>query len=203
MYLSKLVLDPRHPRARRDLGNPYEMHATLASLFDDLRTARPLWRLDQHRPPIVLLQSLVPPDFGRLEGRLGYQGYLREPPQSKPYLLPQRLEPGQVLRFRLEANPTVTRAGKRYGLRRVEDQLGWLERQAKKAGFQVLGATVSRIQRLRCLKRDSAAPIVLLAVRYDGHLRVEDADRLRRAIANGIGHGKALGLGLLSVAPGG
>jgi CRISPR system Cascade subunit CasE len=179
------------------------MHATLSWLFDDPKAARPLWRLDQHRPPVVLLQSLVPPNFGRLEERPGYRGYLREPPESKPYLLPQRLEFGQVLRFRLEANPTVTRAGKRRGLLRVEDQLRWLERQANRAGFRVLGATVSRIQRLRFPKRGSDTPIVLLAVRYDGHLRVEDADRLRHAIAHGIGHGKALGLGLLSVAPGG
>ncbi len=33
MYLSKLTLDPRHPQARRDLGDAYEMHRTLARAF--------------------------------------------------------------------------------------------------------------------------------------------------------------------------
>lgn len=202
MYLSKLVLNLRHPWVRRDLGNPYEMHSTLAWLFEDPKAARPLWRLESLRPPVILLQSVLPPDFDRLRNRDGYEGYFREPPQSKPYgRFLDRLTRGQVLRFRLEANPTVTRAGKRHGLRRVEDQIGWLHRQAQRCGFEILGATVSRVERRSFPKRGREVVIVLLAVRFDGYLRVRDPELFREAVVNGIGHGKALGLGLLSIAP--
>lgn len=201
MYLSKLVLNLRHGWARRDLGNPYEMHSTLLRLFDDPKAARPLWRLESMRPPTILVQSKEVPDFSHLLSANGYEGYFSATPQSKPYLLWERLAAGQVLRFRLDANPTVTKRGKRHGLRRIDEQLQWLHRRARWHGFEVLSATVSRIERRTFHKRGQGMPIVLLAVRFDGYLQVQQPDRLRAAIAQGIGHGKALGCGLLSVAP--
>jgi CRISPR system Cascade subunit CasE len=38
-------------------------------------------------------------------------------------------------------------------------------------------------------------------VQFDGFLSVEDPAQLGQALVNGIGHGKALGLGMLSLAP--
>jgi CRISPR system Cascade subunit CasE len=200
VYLSKLVLDPRHPMARRDLANPYELHATLSVALDDPQAARPLWRLEQRRPPVALVQTITRPDFSRVTSRDGYTGYFLAPPESKAFLLPERLAEGQVLRFRLEANPTVTRAGKRHGLRRAENQLAWLDRQAAAAGVDVLGATVSRVERRSFQKHGGQGRIVLLAVCFDGYLRVRNPEHLRGALARGVGHGKAMGLGLLSVA---
>ena len=53
MYMSKLVLDPRHLQARRDLANAYEMHRTLSRVFapsPDASPARFLWRrIGPHR----------------------------------------------------------------------------------------------------------------------------------------------------------
>jgi CRISPR system Cascade subunit CasE len=202
MYLSRMVLNPRNARARRDIGNPYEMHSTLARLFDDPKGARPLWRLEGRRPPVVLLQSAAPPDFARLADRDGYRDYLAAEPETKPYPPAGLVRAGARLRFRLEANPTVSRDGKRHGLRRVEDQLRWLGRQAEKCGFSIVEADVSLVDRRRFAKRGSDTPIVLLAVRFDGLLSVTSPDRLREAVRAGIGHGKAMGLGLLSLAPG-
>ena len=48
---------------------------------------------------------------------------------------------------------------------------------------------------------DSCHTIQILSVLYDGILTLTDADRFREALQTGIGHGKAMGLGLLSVAP--
>ena len=49
----------------------------------------------------------------------------------------------------------------------------------------------------------SDAPMVsgLCGILYDGILTVTDPDRFRDAQQTGVGHGKAMGLGLLSVAP--
>ena len=50
---------------------------------------------------------------------------------------------GQLLRFRLRANPTVTRAGKRHGLTSQGAQLAWLQRQGERGGFQLVSCGVS------------------------------------------------------------
>jgi CRISPR system Cascade subunit CasE len=44
-------------------------------------------------------------------------------------------------------------------------------------------------------------PLCLLAVRFDGLLQVADPARLQAALRQGIGSGKGLGFGLLSLAP--
>jgi CRISPR system Cascade subunit CasE len=44
-------------------------------------------------------------------------------------------------------------------------------------------------------------PIRIFSVLYDGILTVAEPDNFRQVLATGIGHGKAMGLGLLSVAP--
>lgn len=216
MYLSKLVLNPRHPLARRDLANPYELHSTLSWVFEATPNERVLWRVERGRLdslPVVLVQSHQAPMWERLQEREGYAGYFLAPPQTKPYTLPERLAAGQVLRFRLEANPTVTRAGKRHGLRREDEQIAWLERQGARHGFSLLyyetedgrkipSCRVTSAERRRFRKRQTGAYIVLWAVTYDGYLKVSNPVALRDAIAKGLGHAKGLGMGLLSIAPG-
>jgi CRISPR system Cascade subunit CasE len=190
------------PQARRDLANRYDLHRTLCWAFAAPREAHPLWRLELTRPgepPRLLVQSLAAPAWEEVAGR--HRGYFLNH-QTKPLDLRGRLVTDQRLRFRLEANPTVTRDGKRHGLWRLEDQMGWLARQAERGGFAVESAVVTRQERLALRKHDQARGIVLYSVLFDGYLRVRDAGRLVQALADGIGHGKALGLGLLSLGGG-
>ena len=35
MYLSRLILNPRHRRVQREVANPYEMHRSLMRAFPD------------------------------------------------------------------------------------------------------------------------------------------------------------------------
>jgi CRISPR system Cascade subunit CasE len=79
MFLSKLTLDPRHPQARPDLADAYEMHRTLARAFvPDAETAptRFLWRLERradYQPSsVVLVQSAQPADWSVLDAFPGY-----------------------------------------------------------------------------------------------------------------------------------
>ncbi len=44
-------------------------------------------------------------------------------------------------------------------------------------------------------------PITITTARYDGVLRITDAPQLRQALTHGIGHAKAFGCGLLTLAP--
>lgn len=208
MYLSRLQLDPRSKQARTDLASPYELHATLCHAFagPNQTPARFLWRAEVGKIPIVLVQSAGMPDWEKLARR--FPGYFAQPPASKPIPL-EHLQPAQVLRFRLRANPTVTKKDpnnpdskkrKRHGLKTLEEQLEWLHRQGAKGGFSVLGAMVVQSERVRMYKHDGSGPIVLQSVLYEGHLKITDLEVFKHTLAAGLGHAKALGFGLLSIA---
>jgi CRISPR system Cascade subunit CasE len=203
MYLSKLTLDLRSKEARRDLGDAYEMHRTLARAYvanEQSAPARFLWRLELgggfQFAPVVLVQSSIPANWHFLEL---LKNYARQPVDSKYVVLETMIQDGRCFRFRLLANPTVTRQGKRLGLVGVGDQLAWLERQAEQHGFanESAGVVASDL-----LTRDKdSRRLYVQRVCFEGVLRVTQADRLRNALRSGIGPAKAFGCGLLSVAP--
>lgn len=204
MYLTKITLNLRCERARRDLANPYEMHRTLSWAVAEAlqeRRERLLWRVEPYRltPPVVLVQTLTRPDWSKVFARFPDYGELD--PTSPKFFDPEFRE-GQVLRFRLRANPTVKRLEKRYALQSVEEKMEWLGRKLELAGAKVLRAMITGETRIRARKSaTSDAPfIVIHAVLYEGLLQVVDPARLKEALARGIGPAKGLGMGLLSLA---
>lgn len=211
MFLSRLILDLRSTQARRDLANPYQMHASLCRALagPDEPVPRFLWRAETMQAsewPKVLLQSPIEPAWERWLGHPALANYLVEPPETKPVSY-GALSSHQVLRFRLQANPTVTRKdpatqkNKRHGLKTIEEQLEWLGHQGQKSGFEVLGAVVVQSKRLRLSRHDpDRPPIVLQSVLFEGHLRITHLEAFQTTLAHGLGHGRALGFGLLSVA---
>jgi CRISPR system Cascade subunit CasE len=207
MFLSKLVLDPNHAQARRDLANPYEMHRTLSRFYADSPDSKParfLWRLEHSGDRVadegasVLLQSAT---AGHWQNLQGMPGYTRSLAPDKPFPLDQLLGGGRHLVFRLACNPTVTRAGKRYGLVREEDQLAWLARQGAQHGFAPLKVRIARSERASFRQGRVGHRITVQVVQFDGLLRVGDPEQMQSALVQGIGHAKALGLGMLSIAP--
>lgn len=204
MYLSKLTLDPRHPQARRDLSDAYEMHRTLVRAFvPDSQTAPPrfLWRLESgtavNSHANVLVQSEVPADWLPIEA---LSGYATEILGNKPVDLGGLIEVRGRYRFRLKANPTVTRAGKRYGLTCEDEQIAWLGRQGLRYGFSVLACVRGSSERIQVRQGSSGHWITVHSVLLDGMVEVQDAVTFVQAVHNGLGHGKALGLGLFSIA---
>lgn len=204
MYLSKLTLDPRHPLARRDISDAYEMHRTLARAFSpDPATApaRFLWRLERradHQPSsVVLVQSARPANWSTLDSLAGYADEILP---NKAVDLETLIQSGACCRFRLLANPTVTRAGKRYGLTREDAQLAWIARQGERHGFSVLGCIRGANEQLTVRQGRTGNRITLHTALFEGILQVVDTETLRQGVLNGFGHGKALGLGMLSLA---
>lgn len=207
MYLSKLVLDAEHPQARRDLANPYEMHRTLSRAFApaaDTRPGRFLWRLERATAggaedgAVVLVQSAGQANWEALAQQPGYTRALYP---NKYIELAQLLQDARAYVFRLACNPTVTRAGKRYGLAHEEEQMRWLMRQEEAHGFKVLRAGVGRSERVTIQQGRGGTRMTLQAVQFDGMLRAADVEKLGHALHNGIGHAKSFGLGMLSIAP--
>lgn len=203
MYLTRLTLDPRSAHARRDLGDAYEMHRTLARAFvADTQTSpvRFLWRLESSSNawaiPVVLVQADVEADWSALQA---LPNYLQKSIESKRLDLQQWVERSEFYRFRLQANPTVTRQGKRYGLVSEEQQLAWLSRQGERHGFSIDTALVTASDVIASRKGDCR--ISLQRACFDGRLQVQDPVAFNRALTVGIGPGKAFGCGLLSFAP--
>lgn len=215
MYLSRLILNPRNRRVQRELAQPYEMHRSIMRAFPaHLKEGeeRVLWRVDDdpRMGVLLLVQSWDAPDWSWL-AEDGAQGYLLPMQDASPAVKPfqPQLVAGQVLRFRLRANPTVKRRfadsgdHKRVGLYKEEEQIAWLERKAEAAGFCVLSVNSASDDPKAGQKREDGQThaLTLLAVRFDGLLQVTDPAKLVNAVRSGIGSAKGLGFGLLSLAP--
>lgn len=222
MFLHRIHLDPRCREARRDLADPYQLHATLCRAFNPPDRKCPegeiLWRLepetDSNGHPRILIQSRAIPAWGGI----GVKGWLAttDPPiDLENRLKLDSLQDGQRFRFRLCANPCVTRNGKRLGLLKTEEQEQWLARKGERHGFGLpylngfdlsdsqpkrIDVQISQEQMLRG-NQHTGNEVRVFSVLYDGMLTVTDADKFKTAIQSGIGHGKVFGLGLLSVAP--
>ena len=209
MYLSRLILNPRHRRVQSEIARPYEMHRTVLRAFPDnldRLAERVLYRLDvQPRTGELhlLVQSVIPPDWSWLASP-EMRGYLLPVDVPNPAIKPfdVQLGTGQVLLFRLLANPTVKRQGKRYGLYRENEQRQWLAQKGLRGGFQVLSARVSNHTTIedRVYHGEVSHTLQFLAVQFDGLLRVSDPTILRQTVQQGIGSGKGFGFGLLSLA---
>ena len=222
MFLHRIHLDPRCRAARRDLSDPYQLHSTLCRAFcaPDMKCPEGeiLWRLEPETDPTgcprILVQSRSIPDWTRI----GVQRWLEKTDPSidlKDRLKLDSLKIGQRFRFRLRANPCVTRNGKRLGLLRLEEQEKWVERKGQHHGFALpslasfdlsaspqerIDVRISQEQMLRG-RQHAGNGIRIYSVLYDGVLTVTEPDTFRTALKSGIGHGKVMGLGLLSVVP--
>ncbi len=212
MYLSRLTLNPHARRVQRELANPYELHRTLMRSFpDDLKKGdeRVLFRVEIDNDtgiPTVLLQSTLEPAWGWLQDN-GARDYLLRAPESKPFELAFTAE--QTLAFRLRANPTVKhsehgqRQGRRDPLYKEDEQRAWLVNKGKQGGFHILRLSVAAEGdhvAWQSVENGPRRKLTMLAVRFDGILQVTDPVQLWETVQKGIGPGKGLGFGLLSLA---
>ncbi len=215
MYLSRLLLDPRSKQVHREGRDPYQQHRTVMSGFPQTLPdgERVLYRLDiQPRTGqmILLVQSKTEPSWDTLADK----DYLLPEDQfshlANPAIKPIQLslQAGQILGFRLRANPVKRvfkadpekklKKGQRIALFDEADQLAWLHRQAKEHGFTIGDVTIVD-EGFKQGKTKKQHNLKFFAVRFEGHLQVADSDKLLTAIQQGIGPAKAFGCGLLSL----
>lgn len=208
---SRVLLNPARRDGRRLLSNPQAMHAAVrASLPPDV-DGRILWRTDQagHERSLYI----VAPEAPDLRVLVEQAGWETRPGESADYQkLLDRLADGQEWSFRLVANPVRSVPNRDDGARRgtvtphttVAQQEQWLIDQGARHGFEVTSVLVSGREDMSFGRHDPhhdrRSTVKLRAVRFDGTLRVTDADALRIAMAEGIGRGKAYGCGLLTLA---
>ena len=174
-----------------------------------------LFRVEPHADgnPTILVQSALKPDWDYAFQNARF--LLAADPELKVY--DPTFAKDQSLRFRLVANPTRkidTKSGpdgRRSNGSRVPvkyDLLpSWLSRQGERGGFSLADEACTYLPGYvfwRKPTRDEEKEVKgarLFSVRFDGPLRVTDADTFRETLVRGIGPAKAFGFGLLSVAP--
>ncbi len=160
-YLSRLILDTRHPIVRRDLADCHQLHRRLLLAFPDLESTAAraqlgvLYRseaiVQEPRLIRVLVQSAAAPDWSHLPERyLGPALDARGNPAVREIGAEYaRIAVGDRLFFRLRANPTKRISdrtpgrenqllGKRVALLREEEQLAWLARKGDQGGFRLV-----------------------------------------------------------------
>ena len=203
LFFSRIVLNAKHPQARSEAEHPYELHRTICKAFSKPDEARILFRTDGDRPGEVhvIVQSLIAPDWSRLDPK---EDYLKQIDEPKLVEL-GALRPGLPLRFRLRCRPSKRIGetghpdeGKRKSLKTKEEIFEWLRRKAEENGFEVTDVAFDRVYWFESKEGKDQKP--LGAVQFDGVLIVTDPDKLREAVRNGIGPQKAYGFGLLSLA---
>lgn len=214
---TRVFVNPQKRHGRKVLTNPEAMHAEVRGLFPpDLPSdnGRVLWRLDQHdNEHILYIVGPERPDTAELADRLGWS---TRPAQTADYdKLLSSLSKGQQWCFELLANPSISlktggKRGKSVPLARIDQQIDWLLQRSEKNGFKVLPQGDSaesdlrianrKVMRFSKNPRDHKRTVALTTVRFEGTLEVTDAEALRATLTQGIGKGRAYGLGLMTLA---
>ena len=222
MFLHRIHLNPRCREARRDLADPYQLHSTLCRAFsgqeERCAPGEFLWRLEPEAGaksyPVVLVQSRSQAEWSAISVNGWFEKVDPAIDLTRKFHT-DFFQPSQKFRFRLRANPCVSRKGKRAGLLRTEDQEKWIERKGEQNGFLLpklprfdlsksssnrVDVRVSQERMLRGKQHDGNI-IRIFSVLYDGILTVNEPDKFMHALRTGVGHGKSMGLGLLSAVP--
>lgn len=209
MYLSKIILDVRHPSVRQALRDANDLHRNLMAGFDmdpEARTPRAdrrvLFRLVARRDELVLLvTSAERPDVRALAARGFNTGdaLIRDISALRDAFVP-----GRQLRFELLASPCKKQAGEGENSRRrfletAEERAAWLARKGEQGGFQLVQAGEIG-GRVDILGRRGGAEVKNSGVLFSGLLRVTDQEAFWKSYTEGVGPGKAYGLGMLTVA---
>lgn len=201
VYLSRVWLDASNRDTMRALSNPNKFHGALEAADPD--HGRKLWRQDfiYGRRCVMILsgQSLDLSGFASQFGNGSYE-------QADYDAVLERVRNGTSWRFRLTANPSICRRGPsgervRSGHVTAGYQAKWLLDRAERNGFALLADQFDiSFRKTVSFSKASGTRVQFLSCQYDGVLTVRDESLFRSVLANGIGHEKAYGQGLLTLA---
>jgi CRISPR system Cascade subunit CasE len=222
MFLTRFRINSARRGARKLLSSPHAMHAAVRAAFphaEDHERAgtRTLWRLDNPAPAAVNLYIVSPgkPDLTHLVEQVGWPT-APDTWDTRDYdPLLASLADGQRWAFRLTANPVHSgrknpdsKDTQRFGRLREAEQIDWLLDRAGRHGFTVASQAdgepnLALRQRQTTTFSRGPSAITLVTATYDGILEITDVKAFQRTLTGGLGHAKAYGCGLLTLAPAG
>lgn len=190
MFLSKIEFVDFSKNLLRDISSRYKQHQFVMSAFPDNMNKGDDRIMFRHEGKTILVQSHIKPDWEKTNAKYGY---------IKKFAV-KEFEPnfanGSSLKFRLIANPTVNKRGKRVSIHNYEDIMSWMVRKSKNGGFKLTSLTVGQNTNIKTREKNMTHSVV----EFNGTLIVTDSNIFYNSIAKGIGRAKAFGCGLLSVA---
>lgn len=206
MYLSRVEIDDNNRQKIKDLSHLGAYHNWVESSFPNeiLRgeRLRHLWRIDHLRGKHYLLViSQEKPDFEKFQ-RYGVKGTASSK-RYRPFL--EQLREGEVMNFKLTANPTYRTNGNVYPHITIDQQKEWLLNRTERFGFEIINNEDGSFN-FDIVNRDwptlyHQRRVRLSRVTYQGLLRVTDLAKFKDALTHGIGREKAYGMGMLTVIP--
>jgi len=221
MYLSRVEIDTNNRAKTKDLTHLGAYHNWVEQSFPaEIKAGkrdRHLWRIDQLGGKRYLLILSEEQPVAEKLATYGVAGTV----MTKSYdgLLDTLCE-GQVVRFRLTANPThtITKPGARQGRVMphitIERQRQWLVDRAEKSGFQLVQQAAVETpndeatwafdivgREWPVLHRKAGRGVRLSRVTFEGLLRISDVAVFKQTLTQGIGREKAFGMGLMTVIP--
>ncbi|MBQ3345929.1 MAG: type I-E CRISPR-associated protein Cas6/Cse3/CasE [Synergistaceae bacterium] len=206
MYLSRIQLSLTERSTMKALADLKYFHEALDNCFPGERPGN-MWRIDKLKENLyILVLSEEKADLSPFCRLFSPSENSWETKDYDPLL--GRLRNGSIWRFRLSANPTyyakakdpITVRGKVRAHKTTEHQREWLIKQSQKNGFQLAadGFEITENKWLR-FHKSGGNVVTILSVTYEGLLMVTDVELFRKALTNGIGRGKAYGMGLLTI----
>lgn len=210
MYLTRMRLDITKRSTMRALAEPKLFHGAIERSFTGERK-RNLWRIDTlNGAQYLMLVSKDMPDLSAAVEQFGCSedAAAWETRDYTPLL--NRIQPGTRWHFRLTANPIKHAPGNAATGQRgkvmphitAEHQQHWLMEKASQHGFALKEGEFLAVQeqwyQFRKLQ-EGGRPVSLLSVTFEGMLTVTDVELFRHALMEGIGRGKAYGMGMLTV----
>ncbi len=206
MYLTRMELSTERRTTLKALASPSRIHGIVESAFEGERK-RNLWRIDSLNGKVYLMiLSEDRPDLSDAASKYAPQNDSSW--QTKDYSnLLQRIKNGNIWRFRLTANPTQSvcvqgERGKVKACITVTEQKEWLNKRTDASGFILDpdGFDVVHSHWYKFQKgNDKNRPVTLCGITYEGILTVTDEEKFIELLTNGIGRGKAYGMGLMTV----
>lgn len=208
MYFSRIELDMRKRSTMKAISSPSLFHGAIESSFEGERNRR-LWRIDKlggHTYLLVLSEDK--PDFFNFAKQFCSEKS-ECPWQTKSYdMLLDKIEDGTKWHFRLVANPTISKKtekksserGKIYAHITPYYQKKWLLDRCENNGFMVCEHDLYVTQSVwKRFYKNGNKLISFLSVTYEGMLSITDSKKFKACLQDGIGRGKAYGMGLLTV----
>ena len=199
VYLTKLMMPLTSRAAAMALGDCQRMHRLVSGLFGAQRQEdHVLYRISPSGGSIRLyLYSDGPvlslPDQVQLEGQRELSDWL------------EGMKAGACFGFDLLASPCKKVYQEEYGrnsqrrvLREPQERMDWLQRKAERNGFRILN--VQEMEQSHSYGKHSqekGGSMYLDAYHYQGTLGILDAEKFVNGLKEGIGPGKAYGLGML------
>ncbi len=204
MYLSRMELDTTKRRTIMAMASPAIFHGAVESSCKE--KGGKLWRIDSlGGKQYLLLLTAEKPDLSAAVAQFGAAGACKTLDYSQ-FL--DNLRAGERRRFRLKANPVVSKSehngkrGKVFAHVTAEQQGQWLLERSEKNGFKLKTEDFMVVQsKWESFRKgtDGGRQVFFHAVIFEGLLTISDPELFRQTLQNGLGREKAYGCGMMTV----